>query len=150
MVSFTVLQNTHPLECAANSIDQASVSQAWNGYDVWASDIWAPDGDAGRKSIIFNTECLAPNTETGNNHKYDDGYYDFVTVQYDLSCSSSFVTKSISSLQEYVEERGGSDEWGTDFSTDTSASATIKGLNIGMSLQSILSTPALPVKLTRH
>lgn len=151
---FTVLQqrglqiSPDNLECAANSIAQASVSQAWNGYDVWTSNIWAGNGDSGKKDLIFKVECLAPNTETGEHHKYDDGYYDFSTVQLDLSCSSTFVTKSVSSLKEYVEERGGSDEWGSSFSADVEADATIKGLNVGMILA--LVTSALPLKLLLH
>lgn len=121
------------LECAANSIEQSKVAQAWNGYDVWESDIWGSDGDPGRKDLIFKVECLAERTDTGNHHKHDDGYYDFSTVQLDLACESTFVTKIIESLEEYVEVRGGSDEWGSTFSAGAEADATIKGLNIGFS-----------------
>jgi len=105
------------LHCSSNSISNAV--QSWNGYDITKSDVWGTSSDDGIRGQIFEARC-------------DNGYYDFVTVQKYSGCEATFQTKVVTSLKDYLDERSGSDEWGTSFSREASAEATIYGVTVGM------------------
>jgi len=106
------------LHCSRNSITNAV--QSWNGFDITKADIWNNDiTRTGSKGQIFDARC-------------DNGFYDFATVQRAMACQASFQTKVVTTLKDYLDERSGSDEWGTSFSREQSAEATIKGITIGM------------------
>ena len=69
-----------------------------DGYDNVKSNRFNPSGDPGITNRIFLHDCF-------------EGYYDFVSdVRLNMNCQSDFSMKSITTTEEYNEERGSSNK----------------------------------------
>ena len=95
--------------------DKFNIYAAMHGYNTYFANPYDDEGDPAVRSRIFLHDC-STNIETDSK----DGYFDFIgDVRTDMHCDSDFSLKSITSAEEYNEERSSSN----DFNLAASASA---------------------------
>ena len=96
-----------------------NVYSAMTGYDPVQGNPMDQNADPGVRAKIFLHDCFA-------------GYFDFVSdVRDDLQCDSDFSMKSISSMEEYEDERGSSSK--ASESASVSATGTYYGVSVSAS-----------------
>ena len=103
-----------------------NVYSAMTGYDPVQGNPMDQNADPGVKGRIFLHDCFA-------------GYLDFISdVRDDLQCDSDFSMKSISSMEDYEDERGSSSK--KDKSASVSASGSFYGVTATASASYSLAT----------